>query len=362
VPDEKAKSGMSISDARTTVEKLITSGKGVLATDDTVPTVTRRLTTYGIDPTVESRLAYREMFFTTPGISEFVSGFILQDETIRQSNADGTPLIDLLLRQGIIPGIRVDAGVIGLAAANGEYVTEGLDGLGTRVEMYRHLGASFAAWRAVIKVSDTLPSAGCLRGNTHALARYAAVCQQQSVAPIVEPEVLMDGPHTIERCEEVTGAVLHALFDELHSQHVTLEAMLLKPNMVMPGVHCPDQASVQEVAEATVRCLRRHVPAAVPGIIFLSGSQNPLQATMHLSAINQIAGPTPWRLSFSYGRALQDEALEAWQRGHQDRSAGQKAFYHRARCASAAALGLYTTAMEMSRTPPAVERGAKRNL
>jgi fructose-bisphosphate aldolase class I len=286
------------------------------------------------------------MFFTTSGIAQFISGAILQEETIYQRNADGVPLVALLAQRGILPGIKVDDGAKALAGSPEEHVTEGLDGLRDRLDEYRTLGARFAKWRAVIAVSDALPSETCVRVNAHALARYAAICQDCGMVPIVEPEVLMDGSHTIERCEEVTGRVLRAVFDELHLQRVSLEAMLLKPNMVVPGIRCVRQASVKDVAQSTLRCLRRHAPAAVPGIVFLSGGQNYLRATLHLSAINQLPGPKPWALTYSYGRALQEEALAAWEGRGENLKAGQQAFYHRARCCSAATLGRYTSAME----------------
>jgi fructose-bisphosphate aldolase class I len=317
-----------------------------LAADETPGTLTRRLDALEIESTPDSRRAYREMFFTTPAIGEFISGVIMQDETIRQKSSTGIALADLLAQQGIIPGIKVDNGAKPLAGSPGENITEGLDGLRERLKEYRDMGARFAKWRAVIAVSDTLPSATCVKVNAHALARYAALCQEQGVVPIVEPEVLMDGSHSIERCEEVTGSVLHEVFNALFDQKVSLEGMLLKPNMVISGIKCTRQAPVKEVALATVRCLRRHVPAAVPGIVFLSGGQNHLIATEHLSAINQLDPPKPWKLSFSYGRALQDEALKAWQGKNENLKAGQRAFYHRAKCDSAAALGKYTRAME----------------
>jgi fructose-bisphosphate aldolase class I len=332
-----------------TAQALVAEGKGILAADETVETVTRRLAALDIDSTAESRRMYREMFFTTAGIGAFVSGVILQDETVRQRNSKGMPLPQVLSRQGIIPGIKVDNGAKPLAGWPSETVTEGLDGLGERLEEYRKLGARFAKWRAVFTVSDTLPSVTCVYANTHALARYAAVCQQHGLVPIVEPEVLMNGTHTIERCEEVTGNVLHSVFAELFEQHISLEGMLLKPNMVIAGDNCAKQALVKEVALSTLRCLSRHVPCAVPGIVFLSGGQGHLLATMHLSVLNQIEGEKPWKLSFSYGRALQQEALETWC-GRQERfEAGQQAFSHRARCSSAAALGTYTPAMESER-------------
>jgi fructose-bisphosphate aldolase class I len=330
----------------TTAQALVAGGKGILAADETPGTLTRRLVALKILSTPDSRRDYREMFFTTPGIAEFISGVIMQDETIRQKSSMGTPLADVLAQQGILPGIKVDNGAKPLAGAPGENITEGLDGLRERLKEYRAMGARFAKWRAVIAVSDMLPSATCVNVNAHALARYAVLCQEQGVVPIVEPEVLMDGSHGIERCEEVTSNVLHTVFNALFDQKVSLEGMLLKPNMVISGTKCERQAPVKEVAFATVRCLSRHVPAAVPGVVFLSGGQNHLVATEHLSAINQLDGPRPWKLSFSYGRALQDEALKSWQGKNENLKAGQQAFYQRAKCDSAAALGKYTEAME----------------
>jgi fructose-bisphosphate aldolase class I len=333
-------------DLESTARALVAGGKGILAADETPGTLTRRLDALKIVSTPDSRRDYREMFFTTSGIAEFISGVIMQDETIRQKSTKGILLADVLAQQGILPGIKVDNGAKPLAGSPGENITEGLDGLRERLNEYRGMGARFAKWRAVIAVSDTLPSASCVNVNAHALARYAALCQEQGVVPIVEPEVLMDGPHSIERCEEVTANVLHAVFNALFDQKVSLEGMLLKPNMVISGIKCERQASVKDVALATVRCLSRHVPAAVPGIVFLSGGQNHLVATEHLSAINQLDASKPWKLSFSYGRALQDEALKAWQGKNENFKAGQRAFYHRAKCDNAAALGKYTRAME----------------
>jgi fructose-bisphosphate aldolase class I len=337
---------MTTTDLKSTAQALVAGGKGILAADETPSTLTKRLDALRIESTPDSRRTYREMFFTTSGIAEFISGVIMQDETIRQRNSKGTPLADLLAKQGILPGIKVDNGAKPLAGSPGENITEGLDGLRDRLKEYREIGARFAKWRAVIVVSDALPSATCVNVNAHALARYAALCQEQGVVPIVEPEVLMDGSHEVERCEEVTGNVLHVVFNALFDQKVSLEGMLLKPNMVISGKECAKQASVKEVALATVRCLKRHVPAAVPGIVFLSGGQNHLIATAHLSVINQLEGPRPWKLSFSYGRALQDEALKVWQGKNENLKAGQRAFYHRAKCDSAAALGKYTDGME----------------
>jgi len=337
---------MKTTDLESTARSLVADGKGILAADETPTTMTKRLDTRKIESTPDSRRAYREMFFTTPGIAEFISGVILQDETIRQKGSKGISLPDLLAKQGIIPGIKVDNGAKPLAGSPGETITEGLDGLRDRLKEYREMGARFAKWRAAIAVGDGLPSATCVAANAHALARYAALCQEKGVVPIVEPEVLMDGSHTIERCEEVTGNVLHAVFNALFDQKVSLEGILLKPNMVIAGKACAKQASVKEVAVATLRCLSRHVPAAVPGIVFLSGGQDHLAATAHLSAINQLEGPKPWKLTFSYGRALQDEALLAWRGKKENLKAGQEAFYHRAKCDSAAARGRYTNAME----------------
>jgi fructose-bisphosphate aldolase, class I len=284
---------------------------------------------------------------------------ILQDETIRQKNAAGIPLTEVLSKQGIIPGIKVDTGAKVLSGSPEEKITEGLDGLGDRLKEYAAMGARFAKWRAVIHITDTLPSPMCVNVNAHALARYAALCQEQDIVPIVEPEVLMDGAHTIERCEEVTSSVLHTVFHTLFKQCVLLEGMLLKPSVVIAGKDCPKQVSVQEVAMATWRCLRRHVPAAVPGIVFLSGGQPSTMATAHLDAINRLSGPKPWSISFSYGRALQDVALEAWHGQRENLKAGQQAFSHRAKCNSAAAMGRYTD--ELEREPVSVSEPAHRS-
>jgi fructose-bisphosphate aldolase class I len=337
---------MATVDLESTAKALVADGKGILAADETPPTLTRRFDALNIDSTPESRRVYREMFLTTPGVAEFISGVIMQDETIHQKSSTGTPLADVLAQQGIMPGIKVDTGAKPLAGRPEETITEGLDGLRDRLQEYRHMGARFAKWRAVIRIGEALPSATCVDANVHALARYAALCQEQGLVPIVEPEVLMDGSHTIERCEEVTGNVLHATFGALFEQGVRLEGVLLKPNMVIAAKQCPQQAPVEAVALATLRCLRRHVPAAVPGIVFLSGGQDHLAATAHLHAMQQLDGPKPWRLSFSFGRALQDEALHAWHGKHENLQAGQRVFYHRAKCVSAAAVGTYNRAME----------------
>jgi fructose-bisphosphate aldolase class I len=293
------------------------------------------------------------MLFASPGAAEFISGAIMYDETIRQKSAGGTPLAEVLESEDVLPGIKVDMGAKPLAGSPDERVTEGLDGLRDRLCEYRAMGARFAKWRAVFHVTDVLPSPACVSANAGALARYAALCQEQELVPIVEPEVLMDGSHTIERCEEVTGVVLHSVFDALFEQGVVLESMLLKPNMVIPGKDCARQASVTEVATATLRCLRRHVPAAVPGIVFLSGGQPARQATSHLNAINRLPDTRPWKISFSYGRALQDPALESWRGRDENLNAGQRALRHRASLNGAASLGNYTD--EMERASPAAE-------
>jgi fructose-bisphosphate aldolase class I len=329
-----------------TAQALVAEGKGILAADETVSTLTKRFTALKIESTADSRRAYREMFFTTPDVGAFISGVILQDETIRQKNAAGIALPELLSKQGIFPGIKVDAGTKPLAGSPDEKVTEGLDGLRDRLQEYAAMGARFAKWRAVFSITDALPSRLCIGVNAHALARYAALCQEQGIVPIVEPEVLMNGTHAIDRCEDVTGSVLHAVFDELHAQRVRLEGMLLKPNMVLSGQENRRQATVDEAAAATLRCLRRHVPPAVPGIVFLSGGQSDVMATTHLNAINKLDVPKPWKISFSYGRALQDAAMAAWHGEQQNLKAGQQAFSTRARSNSAAALGKYTGAFD----------------
>jgi fructose-bisphosphate aldolase class I len=325
---------------------LVANGKGILAADETVPTLTKRFDTLGIQSTEQSRRTYREMLFSAPGAEEFISGVIMHDETIRQTGAGGTTLPEILTSRHILPGIKVDTGAKPLAGSPGETITEGLDGLRDRLATYHAMGARFAKWRAVIHIADGLPSAACVSANAHALGCYAALCQEQHLVPIVEPEVLMDGSHAIERCEAVTGAVLHAVFRTLDEQGVLLEGMLLKPNMVVAGKACPRPCSVPEVAAATLRCLRRHVPAAVPGIVFLSGGQEDRLATAHLDAINRLPGPKPWKISFSYGRALQDAALEAWHGKDENLPAGQQALFQRARCNGAACLGRYSAEMD----------------
>ena len=321
---------------------LVADGKGILAADETVPTLTKRFDALGIRSTEETRRTYREMLFTAPDVARFISGVIMHDETIRQKSSRGIPLSEMLASQGIAPGIKVDTGAKPLAGSRGETVTEGLDGLRDRLAEYRGMGARFAKWRAVIRIADGLPTAACVSANAHALARYAALCQEGSLVPIVEPEVLMDGPHSVERCEEVTGMVLHAVFQALLEQRISLEGMLLKPNMVVTGQDNPRPASVQEVATATLRCLRRHVPAAVPGIVFLSGGQSDRLATAHLNAMNRLHGPRPWKMTFSYGRALQDQALETWGGRDANLKPAQEALFRRARFNGAASLGKYT--------------------
>jgi fructose-bisphosphate aldolase class I len=338
---------MASHDLESVASTLVADGKGILAADETIPTLTRRFDTLGIKSTEQSRRSYREMLFTSPGAAEFISGVIMYDETIRQKSSRGMPLAEALAVQGVLPGIKVDTGAKPLAGSRDETVTEGLDGLRDRLSEYRTMGARFAKWRAVIRITDSLPSSACVTANAHALARYAALCQEQELVPIVEPEVLMDGSHTIERCEEVTGVVLHTVFQALFEQDVGLDQMLLKPNMVVAGKTCTRQPSVEEVATATLRCLRRHVPAAVPGIVFLSGGQNARLATVHLNAINRLAGPKPWKISFSYGRALQDPALEAWHGREENLAAGQSALYRRAACNGAASVGKYADEMEL---------------
>ena len=337
---------MTSHDLESVAQTLVAEGKGILAADETIPTLTRRFDTLGIQSTEQSRRTYREMLFTSPGAAEFIGGVIMYDETVRQKSSDGTPLAEVLTAQGILPGIKVDTGAKPLAGSPNETVTEGLDGLRDRLREYHGMGARFAKWRAVIHLTDALPSSGCVNANAHALARYASLCQEQELVPIVEPEVLMDGSHTIERCEEVTGVVLHAVFHALFEHGVALEEMLLKPNMVISGKKCTRQASVEEVATATLGCLRRHVPAAVPGVVFLSGGQHARLATAHLNAINRLASPKPWKVSFSYGRALQDPALEAWHGRDENLAAGQRALYRRASCNGAASVGKYTDEME----------------
>jgi fructose-bisphosphate aldolase, class I len=332
-----------------TARALVAPGKGILAADESHATIGRRFEPLGIANGEENRRRYRQMLLATKGIGEFISGVILFDETIRQAADDGRPFVRLLSDEGIIPGIKVDRGTKLLAGAPGEQVTEGLDGLRERLADYKQLGARFAKWRAVIVIGDDgrTPTQLALEANASALARYAALCQEAEIVPIVEPEVLMDGGHSIERCFEVTEATLHTVFHALWEHKVLLEGVLLKPSMVLPGASAP-KAAVEAVAHATVRCLRRTVPAAVPGIVFLSGGQSDELATAHLDAMNRLAQPAPWPLSFSFARALQSVPLTAWGGDPTRVDDGQRAFRHRARCNSAARAGTYTAALERS--------------
>jgi len=327
---------------------MVEKGRGILAADESTPTCTKRFDSIGVESTAENRNAYRDMLFTTPGMEEFISGVILFDETIRQSTLkDGVPIPDHLTSLGVIPGIKVDKGAHPLAGTDGEKVTEGLDGLADRLKEYYDLGARFAKWRAVLTISDDAPSSECVSANAHALARYAAICQEHGLVPIVEPEILMDGTHTIEDSFVVTEEVLHTTFYELYAQGVTYEGMVLKPNMVLSGYECTTQASVDEVAEMTVTCLSRAVPSAVPGIAFLSGGQTDEKASAHLNAMNQLLnGGGPWNLTYSYGRALQAPALKAWGSSSDNVPAAQDAFYKRARLNALATKGEYAADME----------------
>jgi fructose-bisphosphate aldolase, class I len=337
-------------DLESTAKALVAEGKGILAADESDGTIKKRFDSIGIESTEENRRTYRDLLFTTEGVEEYISGVILFDETIRQSSADGTPFPKLLESKGIIPGIKVDKGAKPLANAEGETVTEGLDGLRGRLEEYRELGARFAKWRATYSITDHLPSDYCIWTNAHALARYAALCEEAGLVPIVEPEVLMDGTHTIERAFSVTSRVLGAVYTELFDQKVRLEGTLLKPNMVLSGYDASDHASPDDVAEWTLKCFRRHVPAAVPGIVFLSGGQSDEDATANLNAMNKRA-PHPWQLSFSYGRALQAPALKAWTGKPENVQAAQRAYYHRAKMNGAARTGMYAPEMEREAVP-----------
>jgi fructose-bisphosphate aldolase, class I len=341
---------MAAQELHETARAVVAEGKGILAADESDGTIKKRFDSIEVESTEENRRAYRDLLFTTEGVEEYISGVILFDETIRQKSADGTPFPKLLASKGIIPGIKVDKGAKPLALAEGETITEGLDGLRDRLAEYRELGARFTKWRAVITIGRGIPSEYCIWTNAHALARYAALSEEAGLVPIVEPEVLMDGDHTIERSFEVTSRTLHAVFTELRDQRVQPEGMLLKPNMVLSGYDCAEQASDDEVAHETLRCFRRHVPAAVPGIVFLSGGQSDEQATARLSAMNAV-GPHPWQLSFSYGRALQAPALKAWGGKPENVEAGQRAYYHRAKMNSAARTGMYAPEMEQEAVP-----------
>ena len=324
---------------------MVAPGKGILAADESTGTIKKRFDTIGTECTEENRRAYRDLLLSAPGMEQYISGVIMYDETLRQKSADGTPFPQLLERLGVVPGIKVDAGAKNLALCPGEKITEGLDGLRERLVEYYDLGARFAKWRAVITIGADIPSNTCIETNAHALARYAALCQEQNIVPIVEPEVLMDADNSIEECYEVTAHTLKTVFDELYKQNVALEGIILKPNMVIAGKQCPTQADPEQVADMTLSCLLNHVPASVPGIAFLSGGQSDELATLHLNLMNE-AGPHPWELTFSYGRALQAAALKAWGGKPGNVGAAQQAFLHRARCNGAAHDGGYSEEME----------------
>jgi fructose-bisphosphate aldolase class I len=336
---------MSKQELEQVARAMVAEGKGILAADESMGTIKRRFDSIKIEPNEENRRAYREMLFATKGIEEAISGVILFDETIRTKASDGTPFPQLLAKKGIIPGIKVDKGPVDIPNFPGEVVTEGLDGLRGRLKEYKELGAKFAKWRAVITIGDGIPTYTCLEANAHALARYAALCQEAGIVPIVEPEVLLDGNHTVERCQDVTEQTLKVTFTALFLHRVHLEGMILKPSMVVSGKDNARQAGVEEVAERTICCLKRTVPSAVPGIAFLSGGQSAVSATEHLNAMNRM-GPAPWQVSFSYARALQDPALKAWKGDAANVAAAQKIFYHRAKMNSAARSGKYKKEME----------------
>jgi len=336
---------MNLPELERIAHALVKDNKGILAADESTGTIEKRFKAIGVTSSEETRRVYREMLFTTPGVEKFISGVIMYDETIRQKTKAGVPFADYLHGKGVVPGIKVDKGAKALAGNPSEKITEGLDGLRERLQDYHRLGARFAKWRAVIEIAADTPTDYCLRANAQALARYAALCQEVGLVPIVEPEVLMDGAHTLERCADVSGVTLKIVFDELYIHRVALEGMLLKPNMVISGMQCPKQASVEEVAKDTIKLLNRRVPAAVPGIVFLSGGQSAELATAHLNAMNALGRP-PWKLSFSYGRALQAPAMEVWRGQDANWGAGQKALFKRAHFNSSACAGAYTDQME----------------
>ena len=339
---------MGVQELESIARSIVADHKGILAADESTGTIKKRFDSIGVESTEESRRSYRNLLFTTSGMEEYVGGVIQYDETIRQSADDGTTFPQLLASKGVVPGIKVDTGAHDLPFHPGEKVTEGLDGLRKRLQDYHELGARFSKWRAVITIGDGIPSDVCIHANAHALGRYAALSQEAGIVPIVEPEVLMDGDHTIERCYEVTTRTLHVVFYELWRQGVALEGMLLKPNMVVPGKDCPTQASPEEIAEKTIDCFLRHVPAKVPGIVFLSGGQSEVEASENLNAINKLGGP--WALSFSYGRALQASALDAWRGDAANVGAGQQAYLHRARMNAVAAAGEWSAELEQAVT------------
>jgi len=330
-----------------TAQALVADDKGLLAMDESNPTCNKRFAAFGIPQTEEARRSYRELIVTTPSLGECISGLILYDETIRQTKKDGTPFLKIIVDAGIIPGIKVDTGAKDLAGHPGEKITEGLDELRDRLKEYAQMGARFSKWRAVITIGEGIPSRACMEANAQALARYAALCQEVGLVPIVEPEVLMEGEHTMARCCEITEEVLRIVFDELYAQRVMLEGMILKPNMILPGLTCPQQEVVDVVADTTVKCLLRAVPAAVPGIAFLSGGQSGELASARLSAMNaQFRGHLPWALAFSFARAIQQPALEVWRGQEAHVQLAQKALYYRAKCNVAARRGNYPAAME----------------
>jgi fructose-bisphosphate aldolase class I len=338
----------NLDDMIKTANEMVAAEKGILAADESSGTIKRRFDAIGVESTEDNRRDYRELLFRTEGANKFISGVILYDETIRQKGADGTPLVKVLTGQGIIPGIKVDAGTKPLPGAEGELVTEGLDGLRERLADYKELGARFAKWRAVITIGDGIPSDYCIEVNAQALARYAALCQEAGIVPIVEPEVLMDGDHTIDACFDATRRTLHAVYNQLMLQRVQLPGTILKPNMVLSGKDASNRAPAEEVARQTVECFKETVPAAVPGIAFLSGGQSDEEATVNLDAINRYAARvgTPWQLTYSYGRGLQAAPQKAWSGKAENKDAAQKAFYHRAMVTSAARQGKYSPAME----------------
>ncbi len=333
-----------------TARALLATSKGLLAMDESMSTCNKRFVKYGIPETEEARRAYRELIVTTPGLGDFISGAILFDETIHQCKKDETPFVKVLMDAGIMPGIKVDTGLKDMAGCPGEKITEGLDGLRERLVGYAKLGARFAKWRAAFTLSEGVPSYACIETNAQTLARYAALCQEVGLVPIVEPEVLMEGKHTLSQCSEVTESVLHSVFKQLYNAHVILEGMLLKPNMILPGLTCSEQESVGKVAEATIQCFLRCVPAAIPGITFLSGGQPYELASARLNAIHvRFKSSLPWTIAFSFSRAIQEPALQIWQGQEENVKAAQRALYHRAKCNSAACLGQYTLDMEKNK-------------
>ncbi len=336
---------MTLQELQGTAKAMVAKGKGILAMDESNPTCGRRFKKLGIENTVENRRAWRDLLLTTPKLSDYISGAILYDETIRQSTTDGTPFPQYMTKHGIIPGIKVDTGAKDLAGFPGEKVTEGLDGLRERLVEYKGMGARFAKWRAVITIGKGIPTKACIHANAHALARYAALCQEAGIVPIVEPEVLIDGDHTIDRCYDVTSETLSAVFAELKEQQVRMEGMVLKPSMVISALDCPQQASVEQVAEKTVDCLLKNIPKNVGGVAFLSGGQSNTRATAHLNAMNT-RKDLPWRLTFSYARALQQAAMETWLGKSGNMAAAQKLLHHRAKLNGTASLGNYTEEME----------------